>query len=68
MTAASLRDTGQGPARLVVRRVTPNDAATYAALMIEIWRETYEGLMPAERLARVDLEQATARARVSRGP
>lgn len=40
-----------------------DDAEAYAALFIDIWRETYAGLMPAERLDALGLAPVAARMR-----
>lgn len=51
------------PMGVEIRALTGADAEAYAILFIEIWRETYADLMPAERLDALDVARAAARMR-----
>ncbi|MDR6970273.1 GNAT family N-acetyltransferase [Leifsonia shinshuensis] len=46
------------PAAVTVRRATVADAHAIAVVHIGAWREAYAGHMPAEFLARMDVEQS----------
>lgn len=44
-----------------VRAATPEDAAAIAEVQVETWRAAYAGLLPAEGLAALSVEQRAAR-------
>ncbi|PWB93334.1 GNAT family N-acetyltransferase [Methylosinus sporium] len=45
------------PSEFSIRAATAEDAPTLAALNLACWRETYEGLLPAETFAALTLEE-----------
>lgn len=47
-------------ADLTLRQATAADAAALAALHLSVWRDTYEGLAPAEAVQRLDLAHRLA--------
>lgn len=47
--------------RTPIRRATAEDAPAIAEIHIACWRETYAGMMPAETLAGLDLDEWTGR-------
>lgn len=51
---------GPDSAALSIRALTGDEAEVYARLLIDVWRETYEGLMPAERLSALELGPVAA--------
>lgn len=51
------------PQGIQLRLLTVDDAEAFAQLFIEIWRETYDGLMPAERLSALELGPVVERTR-----
>lgn len=53
----------QTPDGIVLRPLADDDAEAYARLFIGIWRETYDGLMPAERLSALELGPVADRTR-----
>ncbi|MHA6751157.1 hypothetical protein ACX31A_09740 [Dermacoccus nishinomiyaensis] len=63
MIHAEMRSCEWAPNGIGLRPLTGGDAQTYAALLIAIWRETYNGLMPAERLSSLELGAVTTQAR-----
>lgn len=50
-----------------IRPATPADAPTIAALHVAAWRETYEGIAPAEVLAALSVEERAERWRAILG-
>lgn len=46
--------------RYVLRPLDVTDADVLGALHVAIWRQTYDGLMPAEALAALDVDQRVA--------
>lgn len=63
MIHAAMRSCEWAPDGIELRPLTGGDAQTYAELLIAIWRETYNGLMPAERLSSLELGAVTNQAR-----
>lgn len=53
---------------VLIRAATVSDAAAIARVHVDSWREAYEGVVPADYLASIDVEQRTQTWREHLGP